>query len=211
MSGTSDATTARRIKGGGPGSVGATAGARSRPPARGPIPPGMPVAKPLDFKASGRRFLGLLRPERVKVALTMVLTVIAVGLGVVGPKILGEATNRVFEGFMGKLVGAELVRAGILQPGETMPKAQVMELLESVAGRAGPEPPPINTSVMDMLGAMDFTAGQGVDFAAVGWILVGLLAMYVGSTLLGYWQGIITAQIIQDSMYRLRAEVEAKL
>jgi ATP-binding cassette subfamily B protein len=58
---------------------------------------------------------------------------------------------------------------------------------------------------------MDFTAGQGVDFTALGWILLGVVAIYLGSALLGYVQGILTAQIVQNSMYRLRAEVEAKL
>jgi ATP-binding cassette subfamily B protein len=225
-----------RIKGGGPASVAASAGAaraggtgadragkaagtgRGAAGARGPGGPGggpmragMPTAKALHFKESAVRFLSLLRPERFKIAAAVTLTIVSVGLGVVGPKILGEATNRVFEGFMGKVIGAQLVQAGLLQEGQTMPKAQVMELLEAFQADPPPGAPKVNSSMMDMLGAMDFTAGQGVDFQAVGWILVGVLSVYLGSAALGYVQGILTARIIQNSMYRLRGQVEAKL
>jgi ATP-binding cassette subfamily B protein len=212
------------MAGGGPGSAGARAGARrgqpvgppARPPRRpppggGPMAAGQPVAKPLHFKQSGLRFLGLLRPERFRIAATVVLTVASVGLGVVGPKLLGEATNRVFEGFMGKVIGLQLVRAGLLGESETMPKAQVMKLLRALEANPAPNAPQINGRMLDMLGAMDFAAGRGVDFAAVGSILLAVLAIYAASALLGYVQGLITARIIQDSMYRLRAQVEAKL
>jgi ATP-binding cassette subfamily B protein len=172
---------------------------------------GMPVAKALDFKASGLRFLGLLRPERARIAAAVALTIVSVALGVVGPKILGEATNRVFEGFMGKVIGQRLVAEGLLRPGDTMPKSQVMDLLEAAGEHASPGAPAINSNMMEMLGAMDFTAGRGVDFTAIGWILIGVLAVYLGSALLGYVQGVLTARIIQNSMYRLRADVEAKL
>ncbi|MDR2252978.1 MAG: ABC transporter ATP-binding protein/permease [Bifidobacteriaceae bacterium] len=171
----------------------------------------MPGVKALDFKASGLRFLGLLRPERLKIVVAVTLTVISVGLGVVGPKILGEATNRVFAGFMGKTIGNLLVAAGQLEAGQTMPKEDVMRLLEAIRDNPPQGGSPVNSRMIDMLQAMDFTAGRGVDFEAVGWILIGVLTIYLGSALLGYVQGILTARIIQNSMYRLRAQVEDKL
>jgi ATP-binding cassette subfamily B protein len=171
----------------------------------------------MDFKGSSRRFLSLLRPERLKLWLAVVLTVVAVGLGVVGPKILGEATNRVFEGFIGKKMGQELVQAGLLADGQTMSKTDVMQLLthsgggNGSKGGNGSEDTPVNPKMVDLLEAMDFTAGVGVDFQAVGWVLVGVLLVYLGSAALGYVQGLITARVIQNSMYRLRRDVEAKL
>ncbi|MDR2379880.1 MAG: ABC transporter ATP-binding protein, partial [Bifidobacteriaceae bacterium] len=225
---------ARRIKGGGAGAAGAGLGAErarkggrrpgaearlagARPPGggpRGPMPPGVPGGKALNFRVSGKRFVGLLRPERFRLAAAIALTVVSVGLGVVGPKILGEATNRVFEGFIGKMIGQQLVAAGVLTQGQTMDKAAVMKLLEAYT-LSGATPPtgasPINSKMIDLLGSMNFTAGVGVDFTAVGWLLIGVLTIYLGSSLLGYAQGIITTRIIQESMYRLRADVEAKL
>ncbi|MDR2566646.1 MAG: ABC transporter ATP-binding protein/permease [Bifidobacteriaceae bacterium] len=108
-------------------------------------------------------------------------------------------------------MGDQLVGAGVLKEGQTLPKADVMKLLEQFSQQPPPGAPKINQNLLDMLGAMDFTAGVGVDFHALGMILIGVIVIYLGSALLGYVQGILTAQIIQNSMYRLRREVEAKL
>jgi ATP-binding cassette subfamily B protein len=177
----------------------------------GPGARGMPGAKALNFKASGLRFVGLLRPERSRIIWAVILTIISTAFSVVGPKILGEATNRVFEGFIGQMVGRQLVQAGILATGETMPKEQVMSLLKQFQEAGLEGGPTINSNIIDMLQSMDFTAGLGVNFTAVGWILLGVLGVYLGSALLAYVQGRLTARIIQNSMYRLRNDVESKL
>ncbi len=59
---------------------------------------GMPVEKSENFKASAKRLASRLSPERSKVVLVMVLAVTATALSVIGPKILGRATNLVFSG-----------------------------------------------------------------------------------------------------------------
>ncbi len=58
------------------------------PPMRGPgaaMAAGMPAEKSLDFWPSARRLLGQLRPERLQASLVLVLTVVGVGLSVIGP------------------------------------------------------------------------------------------------------------------------------
>lgn len=59
---------------------------------------GMPAEKSADFGPSARRLLGRLRPERVALAFVISLGVLSVALSVIGPKVLGEATNIVFDG-----------------------------------------------------------------------------------------------------------------
>ncbi|WP_082105260.1 ABC transporter ATP-binding protein [Demequina subtropica] len=76
-----------------------------RPPQQrqhGPGGPGMgaPTEKAGNFKESGKRLVGLLRPELVLVAVVVVLGIGSVTLSVVGPKILGNATTVIFEGFL---------------------------------------------------------------------------------------------------------------
>ena len=74
---------------------------RPAPPMMGRGPMGMatgPAAKAKNFKGSGRRLLGLLAPERGAVIAVIVLNVLGVGLATSGPKILGRATDYVFEG-----------------------------------------------------------------------------------------------------------------
>ena len=61
-----------------------------------------PGEKSSDFKGSGRRFLREIRPERSPLVLVVVLAVASVFLAVIGPKLLGHATNIIFDGFVGK-------------------------------------------------------------------------------------------------------------
>lgn len=61
---------------------------------------GMSTEKALDFKGSGRRMLGLLRPYRLLVSATLVLAVAGVTLSVLAPRLLGEAVDVIFDGYL---------------------------------------------------------------------------------------------------------------
>ncbi len=66
---------------------------------------GMPAEKSENFGASARRLTGQLGPERAGVVAILVLAVTSMCLSVAGPKILGRATNIVFDGIRGKSNG----------------------------------------------------------------------------------------------------------
>jgi ATP-binding cassette subfamily B protein len=59
---------------------------------------GIPTEKPRDFRNSSRRLLALLREDRVPVWWIVTLSAVGVALTVIGPKILGDATDLVIEG-----------------------------------------------------------------------------------------------------------------
>ncbi len=61
---------------------------------------GMPTERALDFKGSSRRLLRLLNPYRALVTAALVLAASGVTLAVLGPRMLGEAINVVFDGFV---------------------------------------------------------------------------------------------------------------
>ncbi|MFI7680701.1 ABC transporter ATP-binding protein [Actinophytocola sp. NPDC049390] len=69
--------------------------------------PGMqgPVSKADDFKTSARRLVARMRPERTNLVLVVVLGVISVGFAVAGPKILGHATDIIFDGVLARYRG----------------------------------------------------------------------------------------------------------
>lgn len=62
---------------------------------------GMPVERSENFRASTRRLVARLRPERVGVVAVIGLALLAITLSVFGPKVLGRATDLVFEGLRG--------------------------------------------------------------------------------------------------------------
>ncbi|MFC0065727.1 ABC transporter ATP-binding protein [Umezawaea endophytica] len=66
---------------------------------------GMPVGKAKSFGPSAKRLAGRMRPERFGFAAVTALGVISVSFTVAGPKILGHATDIIFDGVLGRMRG----------------------------------------------------------------------------------------------------------
>jgi ATP-binding cassette subfamily B protein len=62
---------------------------------------GVPLEKSMDFGASTRRLLRRIGPERPKLVLVLFLAVVSVSLVVLGPKVLGHATDIIVQGLGG--------------------------------------------------------------------------------------------------------------
>ncbi|WP_067503862.1 ABC transporter ATP-binding protein [Actinoplanes sp. TFC3] len=150
---------------------------------------GMPAEKLQDFKGSSKRLLGMLRPDRALVALIALFGVVSVALSVTGPRILGHATDIIFDGVVSKKLPAGLT------------KEQVIEQL-----RARGE-----TNQAKMLESMNILPGRGIDFTALAHVLMWVLALYVAAWLFGVLQGRLTARVVQNTVFRLRQQVEEKL
>ena len=58
---------------------------------------------------------------------------------------------------------------------------------------------------------MDVVPGQGVDFDAVGHVLMIVLALYVGASLLAWLQGYILNTVVQNTVRQMREDVEEKI
>ena len=61
---------------------------------------GMPAEKAKDLRSSSRRLASRLRPERNKIIAVLLLAVGSVTLSVLGPRLLGNATNIIVDGVM---------------------------------------------------------------------------------------------------------------
>ena len=150
---------------------------------------GMPVEKSQNFLPSAKRLVGRLRPDRASVVFVVLLGIVSTILSVVGPKLLGTATNVIVAGSVGKNFPV----------GTT--KAQVLAQLRSSG----------HGSEADFLKGVDFHPGQGIDFQSLGNLLLIVLALYVFSSIFGWAQAYVLAGVTQRTMYRLRRDVENKI
>ena len=150
---------------------------------------GPPVSKSMDFKGSAKRLIKLLRPERNRIIGVLVLGIAGVTLVVTGPKVLGRATDLIFAGLLGSGFPAG------------MTKDQAIQTLRARG----------DNRIADMLTSVDLIPGQGIDFNAVGRVLMLALAVYLAASLFQLVQLRLTTTLVQRSMFRLREQVEAKL
>ena len=150
---------------------------------------GQPPERSKDLRGTVRRLLARLRPERVRLVVVLVFGVTSVALLVTGPKILGAATNVLFNGVVGKQLPAGVT------------KEQAVTLLRAHG----------QGQLADMISGMNVIPGAGVDITQLGRIL-GLAALvYLLGAAFGWGQGFIMAGVTQRTMYGLRREVEEKL
>lgn len=63
---------------------------------------GRPVQKPKDFKGTALRLLGYFRPQKYRLVIVFITAIIGTVFNIVGPKILGLATTKLFDGLIAK-------------------------------------------------------------------------------------------------------------
>ncbi|HET6612792.1 MAG TPA: ABC transporter ATP-binding protein [Kofleriaceae bacterium] len=157
-------------------------------PGRGPFGGGMVGQKAMTFGASAKRLVGRLRPERGRAIAVVVLAAGSVSLSVIGPRLLGAATDLIFAGLFGQRLA-----------GTT--KAAAIENLRAHG----------DSTLADMLSSMNITPGQGVDFGAVASVLLLVLGVYVVASLMSWLGGYVLNDVVQNTVRRMRSEVEDKI
>ena len=66
---------------------------------------GMPVQKAKDFKGTLKRLLTYMQPFRVSISVVLLASILSTLFSIISPKLMGNATTKLFEGSMGKLKG----------------------------------------------------------------------------------------------------------
>ena len=160
---------------------------------RGGGPPwagmGQPAEKAATFGPSARRLVRRLAPERFGVLAVLALGVVSVGLSVIGPKILGQATDVIFAGIIGKQLPAGITAA------------------QAAAGARAQG----NDTIATLIEAQHVIPGVGIDFHALALVLLGVIVIYLGSSVFAYAQGYLLNGIVQRTVFHLRREVEDQL
>lgn len=112
-----------------------------------------------NFKGTMIKLIAYLGAYKLLTAIVILLAIASTIFSIFGPKILGNATTKLFEGVMGQIAGT----------------------------------------------------GAGIDFAAIGRILLTALGLYVLSAILAYAQGWIMTGIAVDITYRFRRDIAEKI
>lgn len=146
-------------------------------------------ARAPNFRGSAIRLVKLLAPQRWKCLTVVVLGVAGVGIGAVVPRVLGHATDLLFNGMIGRRLSAAIT------------KAQAVADARARGDRA----------FADLLSGMNVTPGRGVDFGAVSATLVLALCLYGVAALLLWAQARLLNVIVQRAMVQLRGAVGEKM
>ncbi|WP_405217552.1 ABC transporter ATP-binding protein [Agrococcus sp. Ld7] len=151
---------------------------------------GPPPGKAKSFWSSGRRLLSLLHPYRWWLALVVLVGTIGVVLVVLGPKILGEATNVIVQGFVQQQLPAGTTQAQVVEGLRAAGQDEFANLVERMP---------------------DLQPGQGIDFDALGGILLLVLGIYLVGAFFQWLQGYVVNGIVQRTVQGLRTDVERKI
>jgi len=112
-----------------------------------------------DFKGTMRKLIAYLGPHKLATVIVIILSMVSTVFTIFGPKILGNATTKLFEGVIEQITGS----------------------------------------------------GPGIDFNAIGQILLTALGLYILAAILSYVQGWIMTGVSVDITYNLRRNIAAKI
>ncbi|MEX1376101.1 MAG: ABC transporter transmembrane domain-containing protein [Eubacteriales bacterium] len=191
-----------------------------KPPRGGGMGPGghggVPVEKPKNFKHSFRRLLRYLSDKRTSLIFVLLLAAFSSVFGIFGPKILGNATDTIIEGFtfdsqafIAKLSEPETQQALAENP-------EVMNILKNMQS----DPDAAISVFQDretkeqlsiVFGNLWQYVSVDIDFSRLLKIIMLVIGLYGVSSLLAYIQQLIMAYTSQRIVYKMRNEVKLKL
>ncbi|AWG66018.1 ABC transporter ATP-binding protein [Mycobacteroides abscessus] len=148
-----------------------------------------PAERSRNFRGTAIRMVKRLAPQRFLTATVITLSMTGIAIGVIGPRILGHATDLLFNGVIGR----------------QLPAGQSREQAVETARARG------DGQFAQMLSGMNVIPGQGVDFHAIGMTLALALSLYLIAGMLAWVQARLLNVTVQRTVVALRTEVENKI
>ncbi|EIC63251.1 ABC transporter ATP-binding protein [Mycobacteroides abscessus] len=148
-----------------------------------------PAERSRDFRGTAIRMVKRLAPQRFLTATVITLSMTGIAIGVIGPRILGHATDLLFNGVIGR----------------QLPAGQSREQAVETARARG------DGQFAQMLSGMNVIPGQGVDFHAIGMTLALALSLYLIAGMLAWVQARLLNVTVHRTVVALRTEVENKI
>jgi len=148
-----------------------------------------PATRSRDFKGTALRLVKRLTPQRTLTVTVLLLGIGGIAIGVIGPRVLGHATDLLFNGVIGRELPAGITKE---------------QAIDAARARG-------DDSFADLLSGMNVVPGRGVDFDAIGRTLLLALGLYLIAALLVWLQARLLNVTVQRTMVSLRADVEDKV
>lgn len=145
-------------------------------------PMGRPVEKAKNFRATLKRLVDYLIPERLRFIIVFFFAVASTVFNIVGPKVMGKATTKLGEGLMAKYSYYIQLSMAIQKK---MPLAYINKLKH--------QPIPL------------------VDLGYIGRILLLMVVLYIISALFSFMMSYIMSGVSQRTVFRMRSDVKEKL
>ncbi len=142
---------------------------------------GRPVEKAKDFRGTLKRLLAYFAPEKNRLLVIVTAAVFGTIFNIVGPKVLGLATTKLFD---------NLIASFIIQARNVAIKKELL-VNPYLSIHASPIP--------------------GIEFGYIGKIMLILLGLYIISAVFIFIQQYLMAGVAQRTIYKLRKEVDEKL
>jgi ATP-binding cassette subfamily B protein len=135
-----------------------------------------------DLWGALRQLVARLRPDRWRIAAAAAIGSVGVGFTVAAPRIIGNATNVLFDGLIGKAIGKSL------PPGTSQAQAEAYLRLHGQGQLA------------QMLSGTTVTPGQGIQFNQLGVDLGVVALLFLLGAFLSWGQGYIMAGVAQRTV-----------
>ena len=142
---------------------------------------GRPVEKAKNFKGTFNRLMRYFIPEKVLISIVLSAAVLGTIFNIVGPKILGLATTKLFDNLLSSILAQaqnQAIQKQLLQ-NPTLPLQLVLV--------------------------------PGIEFGYIGRIMLILLGLYIISAIFIFIQQYLMAGVAQRTIYSIRKEVDEKL
>jgi ATP-binding cassette subfamily B protein len=168
---------------------------------------GGPAEKPKNFKGTMLTLLRYLRPFRLSIVAVLIFAVASTSFAIVSPKILGNATNKIVNGYVdGKVYDQVISR---LPPGTHLPAGTTgAQLLAKM-------PPSVTQKIpaaeLGTIKSLDLSRRPTIDFGAIGQLALLLVGLYLLSALFSYIQGWIMSGVSQKVTFNLRRDISLKI
>ncbi|WP_097027040.1 ABC transporter ATP-binding protein [Clostridium peptidivorans] len=194
-------------------------GRPGRGPGHGGGPMAMPVEKAKDFKGTLKRLIKYLMPRKFNLIVVFITAIISTIFSIAGPKIMGNATTKIFEGLMAKgkyamdLFKPENIANTLNMPDlpESIRKMITNMMANPKAVTDGATPKVDVTNIDPELWTFISKHGPKIDFNYIGKIVLILIGLYLISALFNYIQQYIMAGVAQNTVFDMRRDVNEKL